>query len=271
LRQGRSKAVRRAIASAAIGGVSAFLALGCGAAETGSPVAATTASGATDATGKTQEAQTCEDVEDGVSAVPSTYRGKGKKLEGDVDGDGARDRVALRADDGRPGECRYVLVVETGAGSIVAPVPPLDWPGTDPELLLLAEIDGRPGLESVVTMSPLAVYQPGAVFTVREGELARMRVAETIVPELFPFYDEFPSGVDCADEPGTIVVTVGNLAEGGTDDTHWDIIRSSYRVDGSRFEPVHVERLRVDVGPEAVQRWPEVKGDPFLSCAGRVV
>ena len=97
-----------------------------------------------------------------------------------------------------------------------------------------------------------------------------MRLAGGETPTLFPFYDEFPAGVDCAREPGTIVVTLGDLAEGGTDDSHWDVARSVWRADEIRFEPVRVERFRVEVGPEAERRWPEVRGNPFLSCAGRI-
>lgn len=47
-------------------------------------------------------------------------------LRGDVDGDGAADRVSLRVDRRRPPRCRYLLT------EIAAPVRPLDWPGTDP-------------------------------------------------------------------------------------------------------------------------------------------
>jgi len=196
---------------------------------------------------------------------------KGKELVGDVDGDDREDRASLRADEARPAPCRSVLVVESAAGDAsVAPVTPLPWPGTDPDLLLLAEIDGRSGVEPVIALSPAAVYQPGAVFTMGDGRLTRMRLLGTDADDLFPFYDEFPAGVDCAPEPGAIVVTFGHLADRGEDDRHWDITRSVYRAAGSRFEPVRDEEFRVEVGPEAEQRWPEIRGDPFLSCADRV-
>jgi hypothetical protein len=173
-------------------------------------------------------------------------------------------------DESRPPRCRHLLVVEIQAGATTtAVVKPLAWPGTNPQLLLLAEIDGRTGLEPVVELSPANVYRPGAVFTLRAGELVRMRLETTCCPDdLFPFYDEFPSGVDCTREPGTIVATFGNLARGG--DRHWDIKRSFYRAAGIRFERYRNERFRVEVGPEATRRWPETRGDPFLSCAGRV-
>ena len=196
---------------------------------------------------------------------------KGKELVGDVDGDGSPDRVTLRADAKRPARCRHVLVVEPAGGdTAAAPVKPLPWPGTNPKLLLLAEIDGNDGVEAVVTLSPANVFRPGAVFTLRQGDLARMRVERRYTPELFPFYDEFPAGVDCAGKPGSIVVTLGDIADGGKDDSHWDVTRSFYQAADHRFELVRRQAFRVEVGPEAKQRWPEVRGRPFLSCPDRV-
>jgi hypothetical protein len=200
--------------------------------------------------------------------LAGTYRTKGAALEGDVDGDGRADRVTLRVDRKRPRACRHLLVVETGRGATVAAaVKPLPWFGTDPRLLLLAEIDGRRGVEPVVDLSPPAVYRPGAVFAIREGRPARLRLAGTRPADLFPLDDEFPAGVDCAGEPGTIVVTTGEVAD---PDSRWDIERSVYRAARARFERVSGERFRIAVGPEASRRWPELAGDPFRSCRSLV-
>ena len=199
----------------------------------------------------------------------TAYRATGKPLTGDVDADGAPDRVTLRVDAKRPARCRYLLVAELAAeATAVARVPPLAWPGTDPRLLLLAEIDGRPGLESVVAMSPAAVYRPGAIFTLRQGGFVRMRLDHAPVAGLFPFYDEFPAGVDCAGQPGTIVVTQSGIAARG--DRYWDVTRSFYRAAGIRFALVRNVRLEVEAGDEARRRWPEVRGDPFRRCPDRL-
>jgi hypothetical protein len=203
------------------------------------------------------------------SDTAATYRTKGRALVGDLDADGTPDRVMLRVDKTRPARCRHLLVAElAGEATAVARVPPLPWPGTDPQLLLLAEIDGHPGLEPVVAMSPAAVYRPGAVFTIRRGELVRMRLEKAFGPGLFPFSDEFPAGVDCAGQPGTIVVTQSRIADVG--DARWDVTRSFHRAAGTRFSRVRDEHFQVDVGPEARQRWPEVRGDPFRRCPDRV-
>jgi hypothetical protein len=198
----------------------------------------------------------------------ATYRTKGTPLVGDVDADGTGDRVTLRVDARRPARCRHLLVARLSTGTATAIVPPLSWPGTDPHLLLLAEIDGRPGLESVVAMSPAAVYRPGAIFTLRQGGLVRMRLDHAPVAGLFPFYDEFPAGVDCAGQPGTIVVTQSRIAARG--DRYWEVTRSFYRAAGVRFALLRKVRLEVEAGDEARRRWLEVWGDPFLRCPDRV-
>ena len=178
------------------------------------------------------------------------------ELSGDVDGDGDVDRVEL---------CGRELVVEGIAG---AEIEPLDWPGTNPELLLLAEIDGQPGLETVVEMSPANVYEPGAVFTVRDAELRRMTFEGGGVAELVPLDDEFPAGVDCAGRPGRIVVTSGDLARGT--DRFWRISRSVLEASGTRFERVRRTWFRVRVGPGAERRWPELGGHSLRSCPDAV-
>lgn len=106
----------------------------------------------------------------------------------------------------------------------------------------------------------------------RNGKLVRMRFeVEANLPDgLFPFDDEFPAGVDCAPEPGRIVVTFGKLAEGGTDDSRFEITRSLYRAVGVRFDVVRRARFRIGTDPAATRRWPELRGDPFISCSDRV-
>ena len=251
----------------AVGCLATVLVLGCGRSDQAAPDPAAV----TPPTTTVSEAPTCDEIVSGSSDLPATYRVKGKELVGDVDGDGRDDRVSLREDEERPRRCGSVLVVESAAGhASVAPVAPLPWPGTDPDLLLLAEIDGRSGVEPVIALSPAAVYQPGAVFTMGDGRLTRMRLLGTDADDLFPFYDEFPAGVDCAAEPGTLVVTFGDLAGGGMDDRHWEITRTLFRAAGSAFERVRDRELLVEVGPEAGRRWPEVRGDPFRTCGSRV-
>jgi hypothetical protein len=154
---------------------------------------------------------------------------------------------------------------------MAAVVDPLGWPSPDPKLLLLADIDGRPGSEPVIALSPGAVYRPGAVFTAVDGDLVRMRLRGTSsgLPELFPFYDEFPTGVDCSAASGEIVVTVSRFAPQG-DDSIFGITRILYRSDRAGralFRAVDQKEFVVDCcNGEAKQRWPETANDPFRSC-----
>jgi hypothetical protein len=82
-------------------------------------------------------------------------------------------------------------------------------------------------------------------------------------PIVFPLGGEFAAGVDCVEEPGTIVVTVGGLAAGG--DTHHDITRTLYIAEQGTFVEVSSEPFTVPVGEED-ERWPELADDPFRSC-----
>jgi hypothetical protein len=181
------------------------------------------------------------------------YSVKGKTLHGDVDGDGRADRVTLRVDRRRPRACRHVVVVRRMA----APVRPLAWPGTRPRLLLLAEIDGRAGVEPVVTLSPANVYRPGAVYAFRRGSLVRLRLGRG---NLFPLDDEFPTETDCRGD-GEIEVVTSQVAK---DDSFWDVTRSRYRARGRRFRRLSSERFRAPVGSE-------VTGESFRSCQARSI
>lgn len=121
------------------------------------------------------QANTCVGVNKRAADLPADFRVTGRGLAGGVDGDRRPDRVTLRESVHRPEGCRRAVVVEPAVGELMAAlVEPLDWPSTDPKLLLLADIDGRLGLEPVVALSPGAVFRPGAVFTVSDRDLVRI-------------------------------------------------------------------------------------------------
>jgi hypothetical protein len=139
---------------------------------------------------------------------PDTSRARdragGGSLGGDVDGDGRSDRVRLVTDMAKPLACRHTLMVETATDVLALSVRPSRFVPEQPKLLLLAQIDGRGGLETVIALSPSAVFRTGAVFTVAKDELIRMRLRGKAVAgssALFPFYDEFTAGVDCSGSP----------------------------------------------------------------------
>ena len=219
------------------------------------------------------ETATCVGIDEGAG-LPNDFRPTGKVLVGDVDGDQRPDRVTLRISPHRPERCRRAVVVELEVGeSLSARLEPLEWPSSDPKLLLLANVDGHPGSEPVVALSPGAVYRPGAVFTISDGVLVRMRLrgkASGTSADLFPFYDEFPTGVDCTQRPGEIALIVSEFAPEG-DDSVFAITRSFYRSEGTAFRRVNREEFVIDCcNGEARKRWPETANDPFRSCGGRV-
>ena len=157
-----------------------------------------------------------------------------------MDADGAGDRVTLRLDAKRPARCRHLVVVQLEGGTTVAAtVPPLGWPGGNPQLLLLAEIDGRPGLEPVITLSPANVYRPGMVFTLSRGELLRMRLEQATAPDAFPALRRVPGWGGLRGTPRDDRRHAEPIAEGG--DRFWDTTRSFYRsrqkLGSPSFEP----------------------------------
>jgi hypothetical protein len=211
--------------------------------------------------------------------LPESYLPLGKPLGGDMTGDGTADRATILGDEERPPRCRYFLRVEDPEGADShAPIEGFsirvrDLPDV-PALLMAVEIDGEPGLEVVVDFGgPMHPHRSGQIFTFDGGSLVAMRTErpqfEGGIPIFFPLHGEDPASVDCAGEPGTIVVTTGSFADGGNDDRHYDITRTFYRASGALFVETDRESYTVEVGSE-VQRWPEVADDPFRSCPGRV-
>jgi hypothetical protein len=151
---------------------------------------------------------------------------------------------------------------------IVAPITLIEWMPDVPSLLMGVEVDGEAGLELVVDFGgPGHPHRTGQVFTFDARWLVQMRTerSEVVYPMLFPLGGEFAAGVDCARNPGTIVVTVGGLADGGSDDRHYDITRTFYRAAGALFVETGKENYTVEVGKER-ERWPETADDPFRTC-----
>jgi len=218
---------------------------------------------------------------EGGGDLPESYRPPGESLNGDVTGDGRADRVSIVGDEDRPPRCQYFLRVEDPEDAdSLAPIEGFisRYPGglhDVPALLMAVEIDGQPGLEVVVDFGgPMHPHRSGQIFTFDVGSLVAMRTEppyfEGGIPIIFPLPPgEFPGGVDCAGDSGAIVVTFGYLADGGSDDSHYDVTRIFYRAQGALFVEIRREMHTVEVGTEQ-ERWPELADPPFRSCPGRV-
>jgi hypothetical protein len=190
-----------------------------------------------------------------------------------VVGDGRAARIQVYEDPARPLRCRYLLVVEHPEwATFYAQIRMFPWQFDEPSLLMTAEIDGQPGVEIVLDIGgPGHPHRSGQVFTFEpggptgEGAVVPMELNPSpgAPATLFPLGGEFAAGVDCVPEPGTIVVTVGDLAPGV--DTHYDVIRTLYVAEQGTFVEVSSESSTVPVGEED-ERWPELADDPFRSC-----
>jgi hypothetical protein len=207
----------------------------------------------------------------GAEGLPSTYRPAGDALEGYLRGDGRPSRATILGDPERPPRCRYFLAVEDSknAGSYARIEGSSSLPHDVPSLLMAVELDGEPGLEVVVDFGgPMHPHRTGQIFTFDEESLVAMRTERPRFdgrPILFPLHGEFAGAVDCTGESRAIVVTTGDLAEGGTDDSHYEVIRTFYRAEGVQFVETRREMHTVEVGTER-ERWPEVADDSFRSC-----
>jgi hypothetical protein len=237
----------------------------CGGTGAGAPAAQTSAAPGIDGG--------CQGSDQHAEGLPPSYRPVGDALEGDLRGDGRPSRATILGDEERPPRCRYFLGVEDPESTdSYAPIEGASsLPHDLPSLLKVVQIDGEPGLEVVVEFGgPMHPHRPGQIFTFDEGSLVAMRTErprfEGGRPILFPLHGEFAGGVDCTGEPGAIVVTSGDLAEGGTDDSRYEVTRTFYRAEGGLFVETRREMHTVEVGTER-ERWPELADDPFRSCS----
>ena len=163
----------------------------------------------------------------------SDWHPRGAALRGDVDGDGQAERVVIEYR-GRP-SCDFRLI----AGSLVARVRPRicdDKPGDvysgpDPHVAVLANLDGRPGLEVVVQLGHGAHTEFGDLWAVRNGRLRRFAGPE---PHLI-YGGSVGTGsqvVDCSSLPGVLLVSTRIY------DPPARVIRAWYQTRGLRLRRI---------------------------------
>jgi hypothetical protein len=190
-------------------------------------------------------------------------------IYGDVDGDGARDRVSVR----RLGPCRFSLVVRTAQRIIEAPLrPPCGkpsevWPSGFPRVIALRPMDGHRGLEPEVMMWHGASNYGVRFFTARGRRLVPMRIEpETGLRDEWNVggFAEAFSLHDCTRPHVVGVLSVywfkGKYTEGG----------ETYAVDGTRFVRTAVRARRARRLGSLHAVWPRVPGDDFAHCGGIV-
>jgi hypothetical protein len=210
-----------------------------------------------------------------ANAAPTTSSpcGAGSDVGGDVDGDGAQDRVSL-AGKASGDSCRYVLTARTasGAHSLVLPGEPSF---AAPPNLSLAAIDRDRALEIVADTWHGASTAFAGVFTIRSGELIEMRGAPPAGSggSGFPYAggSTHQNGVDCSNGPGSGLVVATGAAPTPRD--RWKVTRRFYRVQGAAF--VSVDAMTAHLTVPAAEgsteadlspRFLEFADRPFASC-----
>jgi hypothetical protein len=203
-------------------------------------------------------------------------------LLADIDGDGTRDRISTVFDArNRPG-CRYLVLVQTAAGAVSAPIrstaipddagPP--YPGDPPTADSLIEIGPKPSLQILVRVHQGASTSTGVVFDYRRGRLRQLPI--TGVPDWAAsfVYNEgvmFIDGVDCLGGPRSGKVL--QLTGGTTDSigTRWEVVRDVFQLRGLKLVHVSHRIIRFRGTSDAlVRRFPTADGRSFTSCTAAV-
>ena len=194
-------------------------------------------------------------------------------LVGDVDGDGRRDRVSLRIAPRARLACGVLLVARTGRGTQMARVHyDRISPGTAGDLVRyerfpllngLYRLDGRRGLEIVVTAEEGASNSFLQIFAVRSGRLIRLRPgrAGNLGEISWGGFAQASQGIDC--DGGLIRVTAVYVLH-----DRWRLTRTFYRVESTRLGLVRSERLRATARTRKKYEHETSQLRPFPSCRG---
>jgi hypothetical protein len=180
-------------------------------------------------------------------------------LSGDVDGDGAPDRVGLVRLRTAPERCGAFLVVRTRGGALTRAFSKPAIPDV-PSLNGLVALGSRPGLHIVVTTWHGASTEFARLFAVRAGRI--IPVETGTADNTLPYEGSVThlDAVDCA--PGGLVVASGWSERGPT----FVFVRRFYRVGNGRLELVR-SRSGASRSPSPTGRLPEFsEPQPFPSC-----
>lgn len=198
-----------------------------------------------------------------ASADPSLRRSP--PFDGDVDGDGASDRVFIAADESAAPECSAFVVALTRSARLSAPV---FQPGFEPSLNLpalrfLTPLDARPGAEVVVDVAAGASTVFAAAFTVNDGRLRRLAVRgdDPALDDLFAYGSSagHTNGADC--EKGLVVVSDA-VPVGG----RWRVRRKFFRRAEGSLEILRERSENLVVSSAGMRALPEFSGRPFSRC-----
>lgn len=181
------------------------------------------------------------------------------ELAGDVDADGAPDRVVIAP---AVGECPPVLVVVTARRALSVPIEEeVSGPGL-PRLMGLVEMGDGAGAEVVMVLAAGASTEFFGVYTAVDNELDRLRIRG---PSRFG--DLFPSGgsvghMEASDCAGDGRVVISSAVPNGD---RYLVERRFYDVDGGVLRRAGRGDRLVDL--DALGSIPEFGSTPFGSCS----
>lgn len=214
---------------------------------------------------RTEESERSQASQSTSCANQGNAKPHGEDLSGDIDGDGAADRVRLLVDRGGKAGCAAFVVAETETGSLAAAIaePELTFELGLPALAGLVDVDGRPGAEVLVTILAGASTQFAGLFTAGGDELERV----TVAPGVTGYGDLLPSGgsvghleaTGCGREPGSVVVSTAIARNRG-----YRLTREVLLFRDARLEPATIERISVSA--RELGAYPEFQGALFGNC-----
>lgn len=194
----------------------------------------------------------------------------GPAVTGDVDGDGATDRVHIAVDPAGGEGCSAFVVVEAAAGTTAAPTWEIGSQGglPAPRIRGFADLNGSGGEEVLVDEAAGASTQFVGAFIYSDDGLARVTVPGGVGSDVPGTENLFPYGgsvghleaADCAGD-GTIVIST---AVPGSDQGVYEIERRFYVFDGTDLERGDVESESAPIA--RLSRFPEYSSSPFGSC-----
>lgn len=200
-----------------------------------------------------------------AEAIAEPQLRRGGTLNGDVDGDGSDEVIAIAVDEeGDPG-CTGFLVVESEAGTVATPIDEPEDGGSARffNLRSVGAIDERPGLEIVVNALAGASTEFVIVFSAPDG------IPQMMTIDGGSYGNMFPSGgsvghieaTDCVD-PGEVVVSEALPRGDG-----YEIMRRFFSTDGGVFAVSDREKVIID-DPQDLESFQEFVGTPFGGCSG---
>lgn len=220
----------------------------------------------------------------GVLGIPAGAGGGGRscfdnnptkhgKMRGDVDGNGTRDLAWIAANK-HNGRCRYFAKVDLGMDEARKRLVGDRFVLRNfSHVMAMVEVDTVPGREFGIVLQQGASTTFAGLFTMRAGEIRRVRVFGRGAPDghLFGYGGSIGIQVasDCArNRPdGQVIYSVAVLNDAGT---HYKVKRRWFASTGVNLrrtpEPTAKRRVRAE---NLHERLYEFNNSPFGSCAGR--